>query len=483
MPREVSLLGGWKCRPYQDNAWNYLNRGGKRYVGVWHRRAGKDELALRWAAVSMMRRPATYWHLLPMKDQARTAIWAAVNPHTGIRRIDEAFPDALFDKRETDMMVVCKSNSATWQVKGSDNYAAGIGSPPAGIVFSEYSRADPNAWAYLRPILKENGGWAIFISTPYGHNHFEGLYRMAISEQGKVDGWLGERITVADTGMLTTDDIAQELREISSERNSTDEAQALIDQEYYCDFNSAIPGAIYARLLADMEAMDPSRITTCPHDPGYDVECWSDLGATEGNDMAVVFAQKVGRETRIIDADSATGVGIDWLAEQLNRRAKERKFVYAPTPMIFPHDAAHPQASNRGAASFAQKFFQDYGYRNKVNHVTNSVAWSIDQTKHFLKTCIIDTQHCGPLLSALRDYHRKWDAVRRTYSDQPVHNWASNYADAVRTGAESRQVDHGGHLRRQRVPYAALGVMSSPWSTQNMPSSLAIEDNDPLGRH
>lgn len=426
----------------------------------------------------MIRDPGSYWYMLPLKDQGRTAIWTSVNKHTGRRRIDEAFPDSLFDKRDTDMMITCKANASTWQVKGSDNYSAGIGSSPAGIVFSEYSRADPNAWAFLRPILKENNGWAIFPSTPFGHNHFENLYRYAISDIGRQDGWFGELLTVEDTGIFSPEDIEQEKREIAGERNSIEEAEAIVRQEYYCDFNSAIPGAIYARLLGDMERMDPPRIAPCPHDPGFDVECWSDLGATEGNDMAVIFTQKVGRETRIIDSDSATGVGIDWLAQQLNDRASRRKFVYAPTPMIFPHDAGHPQASNRGAASFAQKFFQDYGYRSKVNQVTSSVAWSINQTKHFLTTCIIDTVHNGPLLSALRTYHRKWDPVRRCYSEKPVHDFSSNYADAVRTGSESKQIDHGGHLRRARVPYAALGI----YAPELRGTSLAVDYDDPLGR-
>ena len=153
-------------------------------------------------------------HMLPMKDQARTAIWTAINPHTGIRRIDEAFPDALFVKRETDMMITCKANASTWQIKG-DNFGAGIGSPPYGLVFSEYSRANPNAWAYLRPILKENGGWAMFISTAFGHNHFEKLLNYA---QQPDNDWFGELLTVDDTGILSPADVAQELRELTAER-------------------------------------------------------------------------------------------------------------------------------------------------------------------------------------------------------------------------------------------------------------------------
>jgi hypothetical protein len=71
--------------------WNALQSGVTRGIGIWHRRAGKDEVCLFWTAQSMIEHPATYWHMLPKFSQARKAIWAAVNPHTGRRRIDEAF--------------------------------------------------------------------------------------------------------------------------------------------------------------------------------------------------------------------------------------------------------------------------------------------------------------------------------------------------------------------------------------------------------
>ena len=240
---KVSLpANGWRYRDGQKAAWSYLQRGGKRLVLAWHRRYGKDEIALHHAACSMVQRPSTLWHMLPLKDQARTAIWEAVNPHTGIRRIDEAFPDALFVKRETDMMIKCKVNASTWQVKGSDNFGAGIGAPPAGIVFSEYSRSNPDAWAYLRPILRENNGWAMFISTPFGHNHFEKLYRYAVSDEGKADDWFGQLLTVEDTGAMSKAEIQREIRELTAERGSEAEAMAIVQQEYYCSFNSADTG-------------------------------------------------------------------------------------------------------------------------------------------------------------------------------------------------------------------------------------------------
>ena len=88
----VKLPNNWKPRHYQRAAWDYLERGGRHTEIVWHRRSGKDELGLHWTAVAAFQRVGTYWYLLPMASQARKAIWNAINPHTGKKRIDEAFP-------------------------------------------------------------------------------------------------------------------------------------------------------------------------------------------------------------------------------------------------------------------------------------------------------------------------------------------------------------------------------------------------------
>ena len=105
----------WKPRPHQKNLWRYLMRGGKRAVAVWHRRAGKDEICMHATAMAMMDRPGNYWHCLPEFAQGRKAIWDSVNPHTGRRRIDEAFPHEM---RSATLETTCKSvsiNQSTWQ--------------------------------------------------------------------------------------------------------------------------------------------------------------------------------------------------------------------------------------------------------------------------------------------------------------------------------------------------------------------------------
>ena len=46
MTKKLNLklpYNGWMARPHQLKLWEYLIRGGKRAIAVWHRRAGKDE--------------------------------------------------------------------------------------------------------------------------------------------------------------------------------------------------------------------------------------------------------------------------------------------------------------------------------------------------------------------------------------------------------------------------------------------------------
>jgi phage terminase large subunit len=103
---EITLPNHWRPRGYQRRLWNYLEVGGKRAVAVWHRRAGKDEVCLHWAACAALQRVGNYWHMLPEASQARKAVWDAINPHTGRRRIDEAFPASIrVGQRDDDMRI------------------------------------------------------------------------------------------------------------------------------------------------------------------------------------------------------------------------------------------------------------------------------------------------------------------------------------------------------------------------------------------
>ena len=237
--------------------WSYLERGGKRAYPVWHRRSGKDDVALNWTAVSALQKPATYWHMLPEASQARKAIWEAVNPNTGVRRIDQAFPLAIRSATRENEMFIRLVNGATWQVVGSDNFDSLVGSPPYGIVFSEWALSKPNAWSFLAPILRENGGWALFITTPRGDNH-AGLMYAGVEHD---PDWFVERLTAEDTGVFTADDLIKERKDLDRVHGPII-GGAIFEQEYMCSFEPPSQGTFFQRAWFDAHRYEkaPARL-------------------------------------------------------------------------------------------------------------------------------------------------------------------------------------------------------------------------------
>ena len=130
---------GWTPRPHQMPLWRFLRDGGKRAMAVWHRRAGKDDVCLHHTMIGAFERIGNYWHCLPEYNQARKAIWTAVNPHTGVRRVDEAFPQKLRANTNDNEMFIRFKNGSTWQCIGSDTYNSTVGSSCAGLVMSEFA--------------------------------------------------------------------------------------------------------------------------------------------------------------------------------------------------------------------------------------------------------------------------------------------------------------------------------------------------------
>lgn len=186
--------------------------------------------------------------MLPEYSQARKAIWDAVNPHTGRRRIDEAFPLELRKNTRNQEMQITFKNGSTWQVVGSDRFDSLVGSSPAGIVYSEWALANPNVRAYLRPMVMENGGWQVFITTPRGRNH---AYT-TLSAAKKDPNAFAQVLDATQTGIWTPEQLEAELQIYIAEFGE-DYGRSKFEQEYLCSFEAANLGAILARAIGIQE--------------------------------------------------------------------------------------------------------------------------------------------------------------------------------------------------------------------------------------
>lgn len=414
----VQLPNSWQPRAHQKRLWSYLEDGGKRAAAVWHRRAGKDSVCLNWGAVAAHQRVANYWHMLPEAAQARKAVWEAVSPHTGVRLIDQAFPLALRDTTRENEMLIRFKNGSTWQVVGSDNYQSLIGSTPAGVVFSEWSLADPASWTFLRPILAENNGWALFIYTARGRNHGWNTLQQARTEPN----WFGEVLTAEDTGIFTEEQLAQELRELQSE-NGEDDGKALYEQEYFCSFTAAVMGSYYGKLMD--KADKDGRTGVVPHDPTKQVETWWDIGV--GDSTAIWFIQRVGLEIRAIDYHEATGEGLPEYIKVL----REKPYVYSRH--IAPHDIRVREwlvGNGKTRLDVAKELGLDFIVAPQM-----PVDDGIALCRALIPRMSFDAKNCKRGLDALRNYRKSWDDKLKTFRSYPLHDWSSHGADAFRTGA------------------------------------------------
>jgi phage terminase large subunit len=391
-----------------------------------------------------------YWHMLPQAEQARKAIWAAINPHTGKRRIDEAFPLELRENtRENDMFIRFK-NGSTWQVVGSDNYNSLVGSPPVGIVFSEWALSDPSSWAYLRPILRENGGWALFIYTPRGRNHGATTY-----ESHKDDPeWFVQKLTAKDTDVFSPEALALEQREYIREFGK-DDGESRFRQEYMCDFNVAVIGAYYGRQMT--EAEDEGRITNVRCMKDITVDTWWDLGRSDPT--SVWFVQHVAGEIRVIDHFSASYCEPAELAKMLQEKREQLGYTYGRH--IAPHDAGHKRQGMAGKS--LRDMFYDLGFAMEVQ-APEDVQAGIVRTRQILDRCLFDREKCGKGIESLRSYHKEWSDKTRSYTNNPKHDWSSHDADAFRTGAVAyHEQNIASRPRKER--YASQQTRrASPWA-------------------
>jgi len=201
----ITLPYNYQARPYQSGLYDCIANGYKRAVAVWHRRAGKDKTLLNLLIKEAFKRTGVYYYFFPTYNQGRKVLWDGID-RNGFRYLDH-IPEPLREGNpNTTEMKIRLINGSLIQIIGTDNIDAIMGTNPVGCVFSEYSLQNPAAWDLIRPILAENGGWAVFNYTPRGRNHGFILYEMAKNNPE----WFCELLTVDDTGVVTPEMVQAE---------------------------------------------------------------------------------------------------------------------------------------------------------------------------------------------------------------------------------------------------------------------------------
>lgn len=183
-------------------------------------------------------------------------------------------------------------------------------------------------------------------------------------------------------------------------------------------FESSIDGAIYGKVM--LEAKD--RITSIPIETSALVHTFWDLGRNDCN--AIWFMQQVGKESRFIDYYESRLVGLDHYARVL----KDKGYLYGEH--YLPHDVeVHELSTN----TTRMETLENLGVTPlTVVPRINNINEGIEQTRSKFASCWFDKDRCAVGLKALKNYQYTWDDKFSVFRQKPLHNWASNAADAFR---------------------------------------------------
>lgn len=370
-------------------------------IVVAHRRAGKTVAEINKlikAAAQCEALEGRFAYAAPTYSQAKDVAWSYLLRYTA------PIPERVV--HETELRVDLP-NGARIRLYGLDNYDRLRGGYLDGIVLDEYGDSDPRAWQeVIRPALSDRRGWADFIGTPRGRNHFAELWENA----GKDDSWFRLMLKASETELLPDDELADARKAMSPEQYAA---------EYECSFAAGLVGAYYGR---EMEAAEnDKRIGSVPWEPTLPVHTAWDLGI--GDSTAVWAVQLAGREVRCIDYIENASVGLDWYVRELDKRP------WKWGEHILPHDA---EVRELGTGKSRLEVLESLGIHRTTIIPAQNVEDGINAVRVMLPLVHFDAVKCERGINALRNYRRHWDDKLKTFRDRPLHDWASHGADAFR---------------------------------------------------
>lgn len=382
-------------KPYHANT--------KRFsVTVAHRRAGKTVARLNRIikeAVTCEKLNPRFGYLAPYYVQAKEIAWQYLKHYTA--------PLAPLGVKyhEADLSVSFAHNGATIRLYGAENaermrglYFDGIAPDEAQGISSTTLRT------IILPCLADRQGWLDISGTPKG---WDNLLGEVVKIAKKSDDWFLQILKASETRILPEKELALQ-RSLMSENEYA--------QEYECDFDAAITGAVYGKQMAELESS--GRIVRDLHDSSLEVYTAWDLGYDDAT--AIWFWQKVGQEVRLIDYYEASGEDISHYCAVL----KQRGYKYGKH--YVPHDAANKLLAAGGRSIVQQAY--DFGVKMFVVSATSQMN-GIEALRLVLRNTWID-EKCAHGISALKQYQFEFDPNTKSFRSRPKHDWSSHASDA-----------------------------------------------------
>lgn len=400
----------------------------KRALLRWHRRAGKDKACWCYLVKEACRQSGVYYYFFPTYAQGRKVIWEEVSD--GFKLLDH-IPKELIKRVNNQEMVIELTNRSIIRIIGTDNVDAVMGTNPVGCVFSEYAMQDPVAWELIRPILMVNKGWAVFNSTPRGRNH---MYDLELNVKDDPQWYFSALQTIHEgygdavySALVPMKDLEQQMKEGATWQ--------YIEQEFGVSYTAGVQGAFYMDLIN--RTRDMGRVGEFPYDPHLYVDTFWDLGIDDST--AVWFRQIKGDRCTFIDYFESSGKDLSYYVDMLREKGYRFRTHY------LPHDGKHKSLqTGMTTKDVFQSMLRNAGISDDVTVVPRHfVQDGINAVRtKFGRYWFNDSPGVRDGLKKLELYHRKYDEKKKTFMKEPVHDWTSHCADALRIEAMSDDIEY-----------------------------------------
>lgn len=242
----------------------FLTEGYKRGVLLMGRQSGKTYFANAHGWLSAVLNQGRYFIVFKTYKQAHEVVWRQYIP---------LIPKELvYKKNEQDLLIEFNyvrgpvtlpdgtqitvehdedKPRSTLQLLGSDQADSHRGFKANGIIFDEYADQDPNNWdAVYKHFFTTTNGWAIFMGTPRGYNHFYDLIQFAKEDPR----WFYLEATWRDSPYVSAEFIGEERKEAEK----TGKLSTFL-QEVELEFR-AVQGAVYPGFDRKVHIVSPGDV-------------------------------------------------------------------------------------------------------------------------------------------------------------------------------------------------------------------------------
>ncbi len=203
-------------------------------------------------------------------------------------------------------------------------------------------------------------------------------------------------------------------------------------------FEQAIEGAYFAKEMQAAHA--EGRIGDFPYQPGVPVDTWWDLGMFD--ETVIWFSQTVGGRIHMIDFYENSGEGIQHYLKLCQSKGYSYRQHYGP------HDLEVREMFSDGRSRVDKA--RSMGFKFEVVPRVPSKQDAIDAARDALPICTFDEAKCSEGIKKLERYRKKWDDRYGRWKEKPLHDSASNTADAFMTMATGHPMFKKG-VGRSRV--------------------------------